>query len=200
MPANADNADDVTRILGELGRGDESAADRLLPLVYDRLRAIAGAYFKGQPVHHTLQPTALVHEAYLKLVDRPEAGFRDRAHFLAVCAVAMRRILVDHAREKAAQRRGGDWKRVTLSGIDSGAGETARSIDVLALDEALDRLARLSERQARVVECRFFAGMSVAEVAERLGVSARTVADDWRMARAWLHSQLRDSGGEEEAR
>ncbi len=184
-----DEPHDVTRILGEIAAGDSSAVGRLLPVVYDRLRALAGSYFRGQPAAHTLQPTALVHEAYLKMVNQRDAQFRDRAHFLAVCAVAMRQILVDHGRERAAARRGGGWRRITLSGVDTPSGNT-RQIDVLALDEALNDLAELDERQALVVEYRFFGGMSVAEVAARIGVSERTVADDWRMARAWLHARL----------
>ena len=178
---------DVATALSTLTGGDESAAARLLDLVYEELRDLAGNYFRGRP-GHTLQPTALVHEAYVKVTDRTGVQFKDRAHFFAVCAVAMRSILADHARTVRRAKRGGNWKQVGLTGIDTpGGGEP---VDLLALDEALTELARRSERQARIVEYRFFAGMTVEEIAPVLEVSRATVERDWRMARAWLMVQL----------
>jgi RNA polymerase sigma factor (TIGR02999 family) len=179
---------EVTQVLSALRAGDGGAAERLMELVYDQLRAMAGRFFRRQPPGHTLQPTALVHETFARLLDEARVDFKDRAHFLAVCAVAMRGILADHARRKRAAKRGGDWKRVDLSNVVTPSVQDR--IDVLALDEALGKLARLSERQARIVECRFFSGMTIPEVAEALGLSTTTIEDDWRMARAWLAAQL----------
>ncbi len=178
----------VTRILGEIRRGDDSAARRLLPLVYEELRAIAGEMFQNQPPDHTLQPTALVHEAYVRLVNHQQTEWIDRAHFLAVAAKAMRNLLIDHARKRKAGKRGGGQERVTLDAVVDSAAE--RSIDLLALDEALETLACLHERQARVVELRFFGGLTVPVAAQVLEVSPATVDNDWRMARAWLTHQL----------
>lgn len=172
--------------------GDDSAWSRLMELVYPELRALAGSYFRGQPLSHTLQPTALVHEAFLRLVDQTDVEWHDRAHFLAACAVTMRRILTDHARRRRAAKRGGDWQRVTLGNVATPS--VGDEIDVLALEEALDTLATLNERQSRIIECRFFAGMTIPEVAHVLGVSTTTVDDDWAMARAWLSVQLSESG------
>jgi RNA polymerase sigma factor (TIGR02999 family) len=171
-----------------LRAGQRGATDRLMELVYDQLRAMAGRFFRKQPPGHTLQPTALVHETFARLLDQSTFDFKDRAHFLAVCAVAMRSILADHARRKRAAKRGGDWKRVDLSNVVTPSVQDR--IDVLSLDEALAKLTRLSERQARIVEYRFFSGMTIPEVAEVLDLSTTTVEDDWRMARAWLAAQL----------
>jgi RNA polymerase sigma factor (TIGR02999 family) len=182
------SAQDVTRILGELRSGDESALARLLPLVYTELRALAGALFRGQAPDHTLQPTALVHEAFLRLVHQPQADFQDREHFFRVAAMAMRQLLTDHARRRRASRRGGGWDRVRLdSGVVESSGE---EVDLVALDDALTRLTQLDERQGRIVELRFLAGLSVDETAALLGLSARTVELDSRMARAWLKCEL----------
>jgi RNA polymerase sigma factor (TIGR02999 family) len=180
---------EATQILLRMRDGDRvSAAGELLPLVYAQLRALAGSYFQQQQLSHTLQPTALVHEAYLKLVDQSAMEWKDRAHFFAVAATAMRQILIDHARRKHAAKRGGDWQRVT---IDQAASPSSLGeIDVLALDEAMTTLASIDPRQARVVELRFFGGLSVEEAAEALKVSTRTVELDWRMAKAWLSKAL----------
>ena len=178
----------ATRILRELRRGNDSAARRLLLLVYDELRALAGDMFRGQPPDHTWQPTALVHEAYIRLVNQHEAEWTDRAHFLAVAAKAMRNLLIDHARRRKAGKRGGGRERRALDAVVDSAAE--RSIDLLALNESLEQLGRLHERQARVVELRFFGGLTVPEAAEVLGVSAASVDNDWRMARAWLTRRL----------
>ncbi len=188
---------EVTRVLSDLREGRAGAADRLMELLYDQLRAMASGFFRGQRPGHTLQPTALVHEAFARLLGQEGLQFKDRAHFLAVCAVAMRRILADHARRKrAAKRGGGNRERVTLDNVETPAGQDR--IDVLALDLALTKLAALSERQARIIEYRFFAGMTIPEAAEALGLSTTTVEDDWRMARAWLAARLAegdDRGG-----
>lgn len=182
-------APDATLLLVQLNRGDASAADRLLPLIYEELRALAGSIFRGQRADHTLQPTALVHEAFIRLIDQNNADFEDRTHFFAVAATAMRHILTDHARRTSAQKRGGEWNKVNLSDVSPPTGES--EIDVAALDETLSTLAELDPRQARVVELRFFGGLTMEEIARVLGVSKATVELDWRAARAWLGTQLR---------
>lgn len=189
----------ITRLLAHLDTAGDQCADaaalervasELFPLVYDQLKAIAESYFRRQPADHTLQPTAVVHEAYLRLVGQPDAKWNSRAHFLAVAAKAMRQILIDHARRRHAARRGGDHERRTFSEALTPAPESP--IDLLVLDDALTRLAHLSERMARVVELRYFGGLTVAEVAEVLAVSKRTVEGDWETARAWLARELNE--------
>ena len=179
-----------TQLLEQMQAGDRSAAERLLPLVYDEFRQLARHYLQQERANHTLQPTALVHEAYMKLIDQSRVNWQGRTHFFAVAAQAMRRILVDHARHHLRLKRGGGQHRVTL---DEGVALSAkdRDEDVVALDEALEKLADFDPRQAKVVEMRFFAGLSVEEVAEQLGVSKRTVEGDWTMARAWLSRELK---------
>jgi RNA polymerase sigma-70 factor (ECF subfamily) len=167
--------------------GDEAAANQLLPIVYDELRARARYYLRSGRAGDTLQPTALVHEAYLRLAGQP-AGWEGRTHFYAVAAMAMRQILIDHARYRGRGKRGGDVARVTLS--DAVARVSEPDVDVFALGEALERLATLNERHARIVELRYLAGLTVDEVAEVLGVSRRTVESDWTFARAWLKAEL----------
>ena len=181
---------DVERLLAALRDGDDGALDRLFPVVYDELRALARAVRRG-PSLETVNTTALVHEAYLRLVGGG-AGFACRAHFLRVAAKAMRHVLVDHARRRGAQKRGGDLARVDLSETLVGGGGAAPDAAVLALDRSLDRLAALDARKARVVECRFFGEMSVEETAAALRVSAATVKRDWRLAQAWLYRALAD--------
>ncbi|MFQ5493749.1 MAG: sigma-70 family RNA polymerase sigma factor [Phycisphaerae bacterium] len=181
-------ADQVTRILADVRRGDMSGAQRLLPLVYDELHALAEEMFRRQPPGHTWQPTALVHEVYLRLVNPQQTEWRGRAHFLAVAAKAMRRLLIDHARKRKTQKRGAEWECVTLDGVVDAAAD--RAIDVVALHEALGRLAGLHERQARVVELRTFGGLTIPEAAEVLGIGATTVDNDWSVARAWLIREL----------
>jgi len=179
---------DTTQILLDVTRGERDAIAKLLPRVYDALRELAGGFLRRERTDHTLQPTALVHEAYLRLVDQTRADWKSRAQFMAVAAEVMRRILVDHARGHRAAKRGGGRHRVDLTAtLDVPAGP---ALEVLDVDDALSRLAALDERQARVVELRVFGGLSVAEVAEVLRVSERTVANDWRMARAWLRREL----------
>jgi RNA polymerase sigma factor (TIGR02999 family) len=168
-----------------------ASAEELLPLVYEELRHRAALYMKGERVGHTLQPTALVHEAYMKLVDQTRVNWRGRTHFFAVAANAMRRLLIDHARGRARVKRGGGWQRVTLG--ESLPSSNKPDVDleqVLSLSDALDELARVDEREAKVVELRFFAGLTMDEVARFLGVSKRTVEDDWTHARAWLAREL----------
>jgi RNA polymerase sigma factor (TIGR02999 family) len=182
--------DQPTQLLEQLQAGDRSAADRLLPLVYEEFRQLARHYLQQERANHTLQPTALVHEAYMKLIDQSRVNWQGRTHFFAVAAQAMRRILVDHARHHLRLKRGGGQHRVTL---DEGVALSSkdRDEDVVALDEALEKLADFDPRQAKVVEMRFFAGLSVEEVAQQLGVSKRTVEGDWTMARAWLSRELK---------
>ncbi len=160
-----------------------------MPLVYAELKHIAGRHLVGERSDHTLQATALVHEAYLKLVDQRSARWQNRAQFFAIAAQLMRRILVDHARAHAAAKRGAGVTHVTLSELEQ-AGSPGPDLDVIALDDALDKLAALDARQARVVELRFFAGLSLEETSEALNTSAATVKRDWAMARAWLYREL----------
>jgi RNA polymerase sigma factor (TIGR02999 family) len=178
--------------------GDASALDDLLPRVYDELRALADAYMRRERAGHTLQPTALVHEAFLRLLRLPPGSVQNRIHFFALAAQAMRRILADHARRHRAAKRGGGAVRVPLELVEGGAPATPAGDDVAAddLDAALEDLAKLDERQARVVELRFFGGLSIEETAEVLAVSTATVKRDWLVARAWLHRELRGGATE----
>jgi RNA polymerase sigma factor (TIGR02999 family) len=183
---------EATGILRDLVGGDAQAADRLLPVLYGQLRKLAHHLFQGQPEQQTLNPTGLVHEAYLKLVDVDAVSGAGQTHFFAVAARAMRQILVDRHRRRNAVKRGGEWQRVTLTGVDlreQGQG----AVDFLALQEALEKLVVLDERQAKLVELRFFAGMEMAAIADHLGVSKTTVEAEWRHARAWLRHQLQNS-------
>jgi RNA polymerase sigma factor (TIGR02999 family) len=181
---------DITRILIRASEGDGSAIDQLMPLVYNELRELAEHHLKQERPGHTLQATALVHEAYLRLVKQDAVQWRSRAHFFAIASQAIRRILVDHARARRRAKRGGD-RRVDLDVAIVPAGEDCP--DLLALDEALTELAGLHERQARIVELHFFGGFTIDDVARYLGVSERTVYGDWSMARAWLHRQLKSA-------
>ena len=179
---------DVTRLLDELSAGKEHALDELLPLVYRELRRLAAGYLRRERQNHTLQPTALVNEAFLKLVEQRNVRWQNRAHFFGIAAQAMRRILVDHARTHGRVKRGGAGPRVTLD--EAMIAAESRSIDLLALDEALQRLSAIDQRQTRVVELRFFGGLSVEETAEVLHLSPATIKREWSMAKAWLHTQL----------
>ena len=181
----------VTMILGQMRAGDRDAAARLVPLVYEELRAIAQGHLKRERPGHSLQPTALVNEVWLHFMKGADLDLSNRSHFLAVAANAMRRLLIDHARARGAAKRGGGWERVSLSvqaGRSQGKGD---DVDVVALHEALNRLVQLGERLARVVELRFFGGLTVQEVAEVLGVAPVTVEKDWTKAKAWLRRELR---------
>jgi RNA polymerase sigma factor (TIGR02999 family) len=179
---------DVTMALGRAAGGDEAAAAKLLPMVYDELRALAASALKRERGDHTLQPTALVHEAFLRLVDQTHAAYNSRTHFFAVSAQMIRRILVDYARQHGAAKRGGKWLKITMDQADHGTADD--QLDLLHLDEALTNLAALDERQSKVVELRFFGGLSVEETAKTLNVSPRTVEEDWRVAKAWLKREL----------
>jgi RNA polymerase sigma factor (TIGR02999 family) len=180
---------DVTELLMAWGRGDEDALSRLTPLVYDELHRLAGIHMRREHAGHTLQTSALVNEAYLKLVDSSRVRWQNRAHFLAVAAQLMRRILVDFARNRRYQKHGGDWRQVTW---DEGLGvSTSLPSDLVAIDEALQALTKLDPRKAQVVELRFFGGLSLEETAETLNVSTDTVGRDWRAAKAWLTRELR---------
>lgn len=178
----------ATVLLGNLAQGDGSATDRLLPLIYDELRALAAIRLRQERPDHTLQPTALAHEAYLKLIDQTRVNWQSKAHFMAIAAQVIRRILIDHARAHAADKRGGAGERTMLT--DSLAVSAEPPLDLLDLDTALKDLESLDARQAKVVELRFFAGLDVPQTAEALGVSERTVKSDWRFARAWLRERI----------
>jgi RNA polymerase sigma factor (TIGR02999 family) len=181
---------DVQRIL----RRVPEPIDDLVPRVYEELRALAGRFMSRERGNHTLQTTALVHEAYLRLVEQRNLDPADRDHFFAAAANTIRRILTDHARQRHAAKRGGDWERVTISDVD--AADESATVDLLALDEALEKLAALDGRAARVVTMRYFGGLKNEQIAAALGVSERTIADDWATARAWLRRELEaDSPG-----
>jgi RNA polymerase sigma factor (TIGR02999 family) len=189
---------EITEALVALRHRGPEARDRLMPLVYDQLRRVAHRQLAAEPTGHTLSTTALVHEAYLKLVDQTRVEWRDRAHFFAIAARAMRRILIDYARRHRALRRGGlpDGTRaapVSLDAVDVPVHEGAEVL--LALDEALERLGRVDRRVAQVVECRFFGGLTEAETASALAVSQRTVAREWAVAKGWLYRELRGEAG-----
>ncbi|MBD3258601.1 sigma-70 family RNA polymerase sigma factor [candidate division GN15 bacterium] len=181
---------EITRLLEAAGAGDQVAINDLLPLIYDEVKRLAQAQLRSERADHTLNATALVHEAYLKLVVQDRVSWQNRAHFFAIAAQAMRRILVDYARGRIAQKRGGGQPVVTLNEEIVSTG--SRAEDIAALDEALERLGQLSERQCKIVELRFFSGLTEREVAEAVGVSEATVKRDWRMARAWLSKELKD--------
>ena len=178
----------VTRFLSDWSRGDASALEKLLPLVYAELRRIARRELGRERNDHTLQPTALINELYLRLVKQRSASWENRAHFFAVAAQLMRRILVDHARAQAAAKRGGPSPRVSLS--EAGDVGIEPEVEVLAVDRALSQLAEVDATQARIVELRYFSGLTVEETAHVLGTSPRTVKREWRLAKAWLYGQL----------
>ncbi len=191
MPSTAT----VTQLLGAWRAGDASALDRLLPRVYDELRTLARRQLRRRRPGDTLNTTALVHEAYLKLVDQTQAAWNDRAHFLAASAQAMRHILIDYARKQRAQKRGGSARPVTFHEVWMGGEDVptaVRAASLLDVHDALERLARLDARQARVVELKFFGGLTEREVGDVLGISVSTVYRDWRQARLWLLRALAD--------
>lgn len=179
---------DVTRLLQDWSHGDAGARDALIPFVYEELRRIAGRELSGERAGHTLQPTALVNEVFLRLVDQNRASFRDRTHFFAVSAQLMRRILIDHARRRLAEKRGAGAPTISLD--EALEGPAAPEHDVLDVDAALGELASFDPRQGRIVELRFFAGLSVEETAQAMELSTATVKREWRLARAWLQERL----------
>lgn len=184
--------DEVTRMLVAIERGDDRAADELLPRVYGELRALAQQQMSNERSDHTLQATALVHEAYLRLVGGPDLAWADRRHFFRTAAEAMRRILIEHARKRGRVKRGGDRSRIPLDALALAVGE--ESDNLMALDEAIRRLSEQDVRAAEVVRLRFFAGLDIDQTAAVLGVSPRTVKREWRFARVWLYSALHDGG------
>jgi RNA polymerase sigma factor (TIGR02999 family) len=178
----------ITQWLLAWSDGHQEALGQLLPLVYRDLRRLAARYMRREPADHALQPTALVHEAYLRLVDQRQVQWRNRAHFFGMAAGMMRRILVDHARERLAEKRGGGLERVTL--VDDQIAAEATGVDVLALHESLERLAAFDSRQAQIVELRYFGGLTIEETAEVVRTSVVTVWRDWTVAKAWLRADL----------
>lgn len=188
-PLSAPNAEQITARLVAWSNGEQAALDDVIRAVYGELRRIADRYLRQEDPGHTLQPTALVHEAYLRLIDQTQVNWQNRAQFFGVAAQMMRRILVDHARGKHRDKRGGDAVKLPL---DEAANlSQGRAAELLALDEALQSLAALDARKSRVVELRFFGGLSVAETAEVLGVAPQTVLRDWKLAKAWLYQTIK---------
>src|SRR5262245_35184788 len=183
------SAPDITEILIDWSNGDGAALDRLIPLVYSELRRQAARHLRRERQDHTLQTTALIHEAYLKLVEQRNVRWESRTHFFAIASQAMRRILLDYARAKKRATRGGDDRTISLEEAQP-LGDDGRPVDLIALDEARTRLAALDEQQSRVVELRYFSGLSLEETAAILGISRATAAREWNLARAWLHREL----------
>lgn len=178
----------VTRMLLNWGQGDQTALERLIPLVYDELRRLAHRYMQRERAGHTLQTTALVNEAYLRLVDQRKANFKNRAHFFAICANIMRRILVDYARSRRYRKREGEARKVSLE--EAAALSSERAAEVLAVDEALQSLASIDPRKSQIIELRFFGGLTIEETAEVIGASHATIEREWNMARAWLYREI----------
>lgn len=178
----------ITKLLIAWSDGRREAGDHLLPLVYSELRLIAARYLRREPAGHKLQPTELVHEAYMRLIDQRRVQWRNRAHFYGISARIMRRILVDHARAHRAGKRGAGWEHVPL--VEDQLPSGADGVDVVALDEALERLATLDPQQAHIVELRYFGGLTISEVAEVTRISAATVVREWTVAKAWLRAEL----------
>jgi RNA polymerase sigma factor (TIGR02999 family) len=183
---------DVTKLLAEWRAGDREALDRLMPLVYQELRSIAGRFLRNERPGHTLQSTALVHEAYVRLVDQTRSDWRSRAHFYGVAATIIRNILVDHARARHAAKRGGPAPALSLD--EALQMPQKRGLDLVAIDDALLSLSRLDPQQSRIVELRFFGGLSIEETAEALGISPSTVKRDWILAKTWIFQELSKSG------
>jgi RNA polymerase sigma-70 factor (ECF subfamily) len=183
---------EISLILKDWSGGKAESADVLLSLVYDELRRIARQYLRKERSDHTLQPTALVHEAYLKLIDISDVSWQDRAHFFAVASNVMRHILVDHARARATDKRGGEAQRIALE--DAVKLSDERDIDLLALDEAMKQLAGFDEQQSKIVELRFFGGLTIEETAHVLAISPATIKREWTMAKAWLFKRMKDEG------
>lgn len=189
----AADGESVTQLLEELNGGDKAALDRLMPLVYDELHRLASRYLRKERPGHTLQATALVNEAYMRIVDQKNVSWQNRAHFFGIAAQLMRRILVDHARSRLYAKRGGGAFRLTLD--EALALPDQRDLDLVALDDALKALADLDPRQSRIVELRYFGGLTVEETAEVLGISPATVKRDWVWARTWLYKEIKKTDG-----
>jgi RNA polymerase sigma-70 factor, ECF subfamily len=186
--------EDVTVLLSQLSKGNEAAASKLIPLVYAELRRLASGYMRRERTDHTLQATALVHEAYLKLVEQRSVDWQSRAHFFGIAAQVMRRILVDHARGHLREKRGGGQRLVPIDEVLVFAPE--QSLELVKLDQSLERLSKLDPRQGKIVELRFFGGLTGEQTAELLGISPKTVKRDWSMAKAWLHGDLKQGHGD----
>jgi len=180
----------VSDLLVDWGKGDQEALNKLMPLVYDELRRLASRYLRHERPGHTLQTTALVHEAYLKLVDQKNTSWQNRVQFFAAAAKVMRHVLVDYARGRKAAKRGGDYRRLSLD--EAAISSEEKDADLLVLNEALDNLAAIDPQQSRVVELRVFGGLTVEDTAEALGISPRTVKREWSMAKAWLHKRIKN--------
>jgi RNA polymerase sigma-70 factor, ECF subfamily len=185
---------EVTQLLVQLRQGDRAAEAKLVPLVYAQLRRLAGHYLRGERPGHTLQPTALVHEAYLRLTELKEIDWQNSTHFFAIAAQMMRRILIDHARSHLSEKRGGGWYPIEMETVSIASRQPSEQL--LALDEALERLSELDRRQGQVVELKFFGGLTEDQAAIILGVSTRTVKRDWRLAKAWLYQELKAQSSE----
>jgi len=185
--------EEVTTLLDNLAKGGPDAAEKVLPLVYDELRRLANRQMRRERPDHTLQPTALVHEAFIKLAGQRAANWRNRAHFFGVAAQVMRRILIDHARGHLRAKRGGDQQLVALD--EAIVFSPEKSEHLMRVDEALERLTKLDARQGKIVELRFFGGLTIEEIAEILKVSTKTVKREWSAAKAWLHGELKSSHG-----
>jgi RNA polymerase sigma factor (TIGR02999 family) len=180
---------EITQMLLELTDGNEEVVNQILPHIYDELRRLASSYLRRERSNHTLQPTALVHEAYMKLIDQTRVKWQNRAHFFGIAAQVMRRILMDHARKHTAEKRGGDAEVLPIE-EEILIVSHDKSAELIALDDALQQLAEMDERKAKIVELRYFGGLSIEETAEVIGVSVPTVNREWRMAKAWLYSEL----------
>ena len=190
MDQSVDRRPEITLWLQQWSSGKEDALEALMPVVYAELHRQAANYLRRERVGHTLQATALINEVYLKLIDQREVNWKNRAHFFGIAAQAMRRILVDHARSRHRDKRGGNAENLPLEAAEFATSPDGTSVDLIALDEALTRLGDLDERQSKIVELRFFSGMSVEETAEALGISPATVKNEWRTAKAWLFLEL----------
>ncbi|MGH9836489.1 MAG: sigma-70 family RNA polymerase sigma factor [Blastocatellia bacterium] len=179
---------EITQLLIAWNQGDQRARDELMPLIYNELRRLARSHLRRERANHTLQPTALVHEAFLRLIDQSQVNWQNRAHFFAAAARLMRQILINHAEARRAAKRGGEAERISLNDVDHFAVE--QDLDLIALDEALKNLERIDPPQSRVVELRYFSGLTIEEIAEVMGVSPATVKREWSTARAWLRREL----------
>lgn len=190
---------DVTRMLVNWSNGDKSALDELLPLVYDELRRQAAAYLRREAPGHTLQATALVNEAFLRMIDQTQVTWQNRAHFFGAAANLMRQILIQHVRAKHAEKRGGEAQKLYLDEVSGLADSLTKeqNLDLIALDDALNDLAQVAPQQGRVVELRYFGGLSIEETAEVLGISPATVKREWTMAKAWLHREISRNSSQE---
>lgn len=197
MSAPQASEQDVTRLLLRMEGGDRDAVDLLLPVVYRELRRLAAGYLQRERGNHTLQPTALVHEAYMRMVDQSRVQWQNRAHFFGVAAQMMRRVLVDHARTQGARKRGGDIDKIQLEdGLVPGS---SREAELIAVDDALKALESQDPVKAKIVEMRFFGGLSIEETAVAMSLSTATVSRHWRMAKAWLHGELSGGGSQQQA-